>query len=351
MSKPRIPKITLILGTGGVGKTTLAASLGLLSAQQGQRTLIITIDPSKRLAQALGMDASSHSGETISVPLPLHLNTSKTGALFALIPNNLKTYHQFLHSLTQDQELLERLKKQPILKSFATEHSGANEYFALEVLDQAMRNDNYDHIILDTPPAQHASDFFEGPERLISLYKNRILARLLGKGSNILAFGMNRLLKLFKFVLGDGLFTTILDFAEVFLQVQQPLIQKMDRILNSLKAPEVSVSIVTRPHVTQIKEITDLLTHLRSKSIQVSTCYANMTHQFPPFSGRDPDDEAFLESAFAPEAEAIEKLRHTLHHPGIITTKSGEVLKCIHDFGPMTSGLEELAKISEILAK
>lgn len=328
MSVDKEASITFVIGTGGVGKTTLSASYALQRAKMGRQVLLITIDPSKRLAQALGISKDSA--------------TSPTAPFDVVIPNAEESFNDFIHSLTTDPSLRQRLKNQSLLKSFATENSGATEYFALEILDRAIKSKKYDEIILDTPPYQHTFDFFDGPEKLIQLYESNVLRAFVQQGSSLLALGLKKIMSLFKAFLGDSFFTRILEFAEVFLLVQKPMLEKLKQLQKWLESPETSLIIVTQPTPLQVSEMRRLKEKLEHRIHQLRFVFINKIHPLSSHPERDLKDSAFLNSVFSNEAGASHEIEACFRGPSIRIAH-------FKDVGPMRSGLEELHRMSETM--
>ncbi len=161
-------KILICAGSGGVGKTTMAASIGVRAAQLGLRVLVLTIDPAKRLATSLGL--TNLASEEILVP-----NQNFKGQLWAAVVDSKKIFDEFVMSHIHDPEEREKVLKNRLYDQLSTTLNGSQEYTALEKLYQVSQNKNYDLIVLDTPPSQHAVDFLRAPQKMYSLFQNAIV--------------------------------------------------------------------------------------------------------------------------------------------------------------------------------
>ena len=145
------------MGSGGVGKTTLSASFAVAAAKMGRRVLVMTIDPSRRLKVALGIE-SRGSATITRVP-----NQNYQGEIFALLLDAESIFREFITSSSTDATVAGRLLKNRLYKELSTTLSGSQEFTSLLQLSKIATDERFDLIILDTPPAQHAIDFLEAP--------------------------------------------------------------------------------------------------------------------------------------------------------------------------------------------
>src|SRR4051812_45794255 len=159
-------RILVCAGPGGVGKTTTAAALGILAARLGRKTLVSTIDPAPRLADALGL------GTLSADPRPLPEETSRAlgidgpGALFAARLDTARAFRNLVEDQVKEPEMRERIFANPIYRQITSTLTGSQEYAATLALHEVERRGEYDLIVLDTPPTAHALDFLEAPKRI-----------------------------------------------------------------------------------------------------------------------------------------------------------------------------------------
>ncbi len=153
------PPLLVCVGSGGVGKTTLAAALGLVSARAGHNTLVMTFDPSLRLKDALGVGDEAH-GEEVAVPL------DAPGTLHASLLDARKTFDRLVARYAPDEAARERILNNRYYDNLAGHLGGILEYMAVERLYEVATEGRYDRIILDTPPTRQAIDFLEAPKRI-----------------------------------------------------------------------------------------------------------------------------------------------------------------------------------------
>jgi anion-transporting ArsA/GET3 family ATPase len=159
-------RILVCVGSGGVGKTTTAASLGLAGARAGRRTLVLTIDPAKRLANALGLASLGHDIQPVP-PEKLALGGAHvSGSLDAMMLDQKRAFDEIVERYTNDQAARERIFANRIYQQISSTLAGSHEYAAMAKLNEIMQTHNYDLVILDTPPTANALDFLDAPERL-----------------------------------------------------------------------------------------------------------------------------------------------------------------------------------------
>ncbi|MEH6652005.1 MAG: ArsA-related P-loop ATPase [Motiliproteus sp.] len=190
-------RIVVCAGTGGVGKTTVSAAMGIAAAKQGKRVLVLTVDPARRLASALRLDGIDH--QLTEIPLsatPTHPETSSsTGADVKPEGSSEKTTGRLWISMLQPERIFEhfidqaqvsnaekqRLKQNPLFQQLTTSLSGSQEFTSLMWLQQLSASGDYDLIILDTPPSDHAIDFLHAPERIAALFEGTVAKFFAGR--------------------------------------------------------------------------------------------------------------------------------------------------------------------------
>jgi len=161
-------RVVVCTGSGGVGKTTIAAALGILAARQGLRVLVLTVDPARRLATSLGI---AHSHTATRVP-----GQSFAGELYAEMIEPQTIFESFIRGAASDCAEAQRILDNTLYRQLSTTLSGSQEFTSLVRLHDAHESGDYDLVILDTPPTEHAADFLDAPQRISALFDAPIVS-------------------------------------------------------------------------------------------------------------------------------------------------------------------------------
>ncbi len=159
-------RVLVCVGSGGVGKTTTAAALALQGALMGRRAMVLTIDPARRLAQSLGLEALRSGGQPIDEEIFADAGLQPQGSLCAGMLEQESAWDQFIARHAPNEELRETILSNEFYRHLSRSFAGSAEYMAIEELGRIEESGEYDLIVLDTPPTGHALDFLEAPKRL-----------------------------------------------------------------------------------------------------------------------------------------------------------------------------------------
>ncbi|RME20289.1 MAG: ArsA family ATPase, partial [Deltaproteobacteria bacterium] len=243
---PSPPRVIICCGSGGVGKTTLSASLALKWALAGARVCVLTIDPARRLADSLSI---GDIGNT-AVPVPLDdLSRSPGGSLDAMMLDSKATFDGLVRRFARSAEATERILQNRYYQFASTRLGGSHEYMAMERLYQLWRDSDYDIIVLDTPPTREALDFLRAPDRMSSLMDEGILRWLVmpasRSGWRAIELGSEALSRVLKRVMGEGTISEIAEFFEVFRDMWEGFHARSVEVQALLRRPETRFLLVT----------------------------------------------------------------------------------------------------------
>jgi anion-transporting ArsA/GET3 family ATPase len=282
-------KIIVTCGTGGVGKTTLSAALAFRAALLGKRTVVITIDPAKRLATSLGLetlgDDPTDLTPTLLAALDKARNTgathlppnSQVGTIAAIIPDTKRTFELFVSQLAPTPQVADRVMKNPIFKIFTKEFSGANEYMAMERLYALEQSGLYDCIILDTPPSRNTMAFLDAPKLLAQFFEEKMIRWLILPTNRLVGAGMKKALEILERLTGAGFMTNLLDFAAGLFELQTGFTQNLNRIVSLLESEEVGFVMVTTPTPDTAPEVKHFLDTLQEHRLHFDGVALNRT--------------------------------------------------------------------------
>src|SRR5438876_5247917 len=167
-------RIIVCCGSGGVGKTTTAAALGLRAAERGRHVVVLTVDPARRLAQSMGLTSLDNTPRP--VPLP-DGHGEGDGSLHAMMLDMKRTFDEIVEAHS-DPDRAAQILANPFYQSLSSSFAGTQEYMAMEKLGQLRRADEWDLIVVDTPPSRSALDFLDAPQRLSRFLDGRLIRLL-----------------------------------------------------------------------------------------------------------------------------------------------------------------------------
>lgn len=243
-------RVIITCGTGGVGKTTVSAALGVRAAMLGKKVIVVTIDPAKRLVTSLGLDELGDVPANLTPQLkalPQPQAASVAGSLWALMPDTRQTFETFVETLSSHPGVVTRLKKNPIYQIFAREFSGTNEYMALEKLYALYEKNEYDLIILDTPPSRNTLAFLDAPKLLNRLFEEKLIKWMVIPTNKIVAAGMRKAFSLLERLTGKGFMSNLLEFAQSLFDVQTKFSENLKKIMALLESQNVGFILTAAP--------------------------------------------------------------------------------------------------------
>jgi len=297
-------RVLVTVGTGGVGKTTIAAVLGLEAARAGKRALVMTIDPARRLADALGTGPLDHEAREVPRERLQALGVPDGGALAALMLDTKRTFDELVERLAPTPEVRERIFANPIYRNLSDALAGSREYSATEKLLQVIGNGRYDLVVLDTPPAAHALDFLDAPRRLSGFLDGQFLKLLLhpaavvGRASlRLFRSGSEFVLRALERVTGLEFLTAISEFLLAFEELLAGFGERAREVARLLRDPSCGFVLVAGPDLSQAKRAESFWERLQSEGIHLVGLVLNRVHPWPVAGDPPAEDPAAAERA------------------------------------------------------
>jgi anion-transporting ArsA/GET3 family ATPase len=275
-------QILVCVGPGGAGKTTAAAALGVLAARKGRRTLVCTIDPAPRLADALGVPDLGPQPRSLAAETNRMLGIEQPGNLQAARVDTGCAFDRLVGEQVADPALRARILANPLYRQMTADLTGAPEYAATLFLFDLQRSQAYDLIILDTPPTANALDFLATPHRLADAISSPALQWLAARSPKARRFSLQRLSAGGALVMrraGKLVGSQFLDDLGAFLldvrDVLGAFLVRARDIEAMLRLPEVGFLLVLSPETAAINEALYLAGHLRSAGTPLAGFVAN----------------------------------------------------------------------------
>lgn len=248
-------KIIVCCGAGGVGKTTTAAAMSIAAARAGRKVLVLTIDPSRRLAETLGV--SRNPPEPVRVPddRQAAAGIKAPGSLDAWMLDPKLVADSAVRRLSRNPADAERILNNRIYQQVSTMVAGMHEYTAMEALFRLVNEGRYDLVVLDTPPSRHALDFLEAPRRLSGLVDSRAISAFLPSGDGLVARAASKVIqKILAAVFGDEFAEEFVGFLSTFTGIFRSLNVDVGEMRRFLSGPDVAFLLVSSPAPATLTE-------------------------------------------------------------------------------------------------
>jgi anion-transporting ArsA/GET3 family ATPase len=308
-------RIIICVGSGGVGKTTTAATLALTAALSGKRVLALTIDPARRLADALGLKALGHDIQQVpdekldEVARRRGQSRAAGGQLYAMMLDQKRAFDELVERYAKDPALRQRILKNAIYRQISASLAGSHEYAAMSKLHTLTREGDWDLLVLDTPPTANALDFLDAPERLSEAVDSPALQwfvkpylkeagsfslRLFGVGGAFVLRGISRFV-------GSQFLQQMAEFFVEFGEVTAGFRERAREVKALLRRPEVAFVLVCSPEPLSIEEALFFYGRLSKAAMPLGGIVVNRVNAAGPELG--PDFETLIAQRLAARPE------------------------------------------------
>jgi anion-transporting ArsA/GET3 family ATPase len=276
----RETRIIVCCGAGGVGKTTTSAALALAAAEAGRTVVVLTIDPARRLAQSLGLVELDNEPRRVDIP-----NSSATGAegeLHAMMLDMKRTFDDIV-AAHSTPERARQILENPFYQALSSSFAGTQEYMAMEKLGQLRASDQWDLIIVDTPPSRSALDFLDAPNRMSRFLDGTMIRLLTGSGRAGLKFasaGFMFFSRIISKILGGQLLRDISAFVAALDTMFGGFRERATATYELLRRPGTWFVVVATPEPDALREASYFVDRLSAEGMPLAGLVLNRTH--PP---------------------------------------------------------------------
>ncbi|EWM14591.1 ArsA-related P-loop ATPase [Kutzneria sp. 744] len=272
-------KVIVCCGSGGVGKTTTAAALAARAAERGRRTVVLTIDPARRLAQSLGLRELDNTPRQVTVE-----GFDTEDRLHAMMLDMRRTFDDMVLAHA-GPDRAEQILGNPFYQTISSSFSGTQEYMAMEKLGQLAADGSWDLIVVDTPPSRSALDFLDAPQRLSTVLDGRIIrllsapARAGGRGLlKIVGAGFGIFTKAISTIIGGQLLADASAFVQAFDSMFGGFRERAQKTYQLLRSPGTAFLVVAAPEPDALREASYFVERLATESMPLAGLVLNRTH-------------------------------------------------------------------------
>ena len=274
-------RIIVCCGSGGVGKTTTAAALGLRAAERGRHVVVLTVDPARRLAQSMGLSSLDNTPR----PVPGAEAEAGGGSLHAMMLDMKRTFDEIVEGHS-DPDRAEQILANPFYQSLSSSFAGTQEYMAMEKLGQLRRADEWDLIVVDTPPSRSALDFLDAPQRLGRFLDGRLIRVLTAPtkagGRAYLKFvtaGFTMVTSVITKVIGAQMLRDVQTFIAAFDTMFGGFRERAEDTYRLLQAPGTAFLVIATPEPDALREASYFVDRLSSDQMPLAGLVVNRVHR------------------------------------------------------------------------
>jgi anion-transporting ArsA/GET3 family ATPase len=285
-------RILVCCGSGGVGKTTTAAAIGLRAAERGRHVVVLTVDPARRLAQSMGLTSLDNTPRPVPGVTPKAASDAGNGeapggSLHAMMLDMKRTFDEIVEAHA-DPDRAAQILANPFYQSLSSSFAGTQEYMAMEKLGQLSRAQSWDLIVVDTPPSRSALDFLDAPQRLARFLDGRLLRLLLVPAKaggraylKVLNAGFGMVTGVLTKILGTQVLRDVQTFVSALDTMFGGFRERADYTYQLLRAPGTAFLVVAAPEPDALREASYFVERLAEERMPLAGLILNRV-QRPP---------------------------------------------------------------------
>ncbi|MGZ6124158.1 MAG: ArsA family ATPase [Myxococcales bacterium] len=296
-------KIICCVGSGGVGKTTTAAALGLAAAMEGKRALVLTIDPARRLANSLGLKELGNEETRIALGHFADAKPAPRGEMWAMMLDLKRAWDELVRRDARTPQQAEAILDNKLYRSLSTAMAGSLEYIAMEKVFELYSSGRFDVIVLDTPPTSNALDFLHAPDRVLDVLDNNAMRLVLGPmlkagkvGFRLLAMPSGLVLRTLARFTGSDFLGDLAQFMMAFEGMYGGFKDRATKVKALLSSSRTGFVLVTSPNPLITQETLFFHRALEASGIRTAAVVVNRVQRDPRRHG-GPDNVPALKEA------------------------------------------------------
>jgi len=321
--------IVIACGPGGVGKTTTAASVAAMAAvEQGGRVLVLTVDPARRLADALGLKGIGNDEVRITDDVFARAAAHPRGELWAAMLDTKQSWDDLIRAHAPDEETREQILANPLYQNISARFVQSHDYIAMERLYEIHTEGKYDLIVVDTPPTRNALDFLDAPQRMADFFSSRLLRWLIVPyRSRLVNVASRPFYQVADRILGTQFLADISEFFIMFQSMYKGFVERAEAVTRLLSDRRTTFIVVSTLEPTPVREAEFFSAELTARKLHLGAVVLNKV--LPEYL-RDAKADKLAESMKARASELAEGLTED---PDVAARVLEEVSESFLNFG------------------
>ena len=270
-------RLVVVTGSGGVGKTTMSAALGAYAASQyNRRVLVLTVDPARRLADALGLESFGNAVVEIESSALVRNGVPPAGRMFAAMIDTKASWDELIARCAPNADVRDKVLSNKLYRNLTERFVNSHDYIAMERLFEAQQSNAYDLVIVDTPPSRNALDVLDAPRRMKEFFASRLLKLLTSQAqSRLFSLAAKPFFIVADRILGARFLSDITEFFTLFRTMEDGFVKRANEVEAVLKQQDTSFMVVTTLESAPLHEAEFLIDALRERGFSLNTVIAN----------------------------------------------------------------------------
>src|SRR5580704_2010235 len=322
-------EIVIACGPGGVGKTTTAAAAAVMAAiRHGSKVLVLTVDPAKRLADALGLDGIGNTEHRVPAEAFRAAGLKPRGQLWAAMLDTKESWDALIRRHAPDKQTRDEILANPLYQNISSRFIQSHDYIAMERLYEIHSESDYDLIVVDTPPTRNALDFLDAPQRMADFFSSRLLRWLIVPyRSRLVNFASRPFYQVADRILGTQFLADISEFFILFQSMYAGFVERAEAVTRLLSDRRTTFMVVSTLEATPVREAEFFSAALKERQLNLGAIVLNKV--LPEYL-RDPRADKL---ALSMDARAEELAQGLTDDPVVAARVIGEVAESFINFG------------------